>query len=120
MEFIEGFKIKYGYDLEDFEFKEFDLGDAHGREYIDSDGKPVAKLTVTDSIIANVFVYTHYRGYGLSYQLLDVAMDEYGLDTLTVDINNKVAIHAYESYGFKILYGNGSMYTMKFKGISVR
>ena len=52
--------------------------------------------------ISGIEVSKKYKGYGLSYQLLDVAVNELKGNTLSVASDNKIAIHLYEKYGFVI------------------
>lgn len=68
--------------------------------------KLVANVTIIqydngDNFICDLEVSKEYRGNGLSYQLLDVAVKEFKGNCLFVKADNKIAIHAYEKYGFK-------------------
>ena len=54
-----------------------------------------------------------YRGYGLSKQLLNLAVKHYGARYLSVNKNNEVAIKLYKDYGFEIYEESGDMYFMK-------
>lgn len=89
----------------------------NGFFYIDDSGDTeefVAIVTVDDkgndgtgdlkdyNFITAVEVAPKYRGYGLTKQLLDVAIKELKGEFLTVAYDNEVAIKAYKSYGFKI------------------
>ena len=47
-------------------------------------------------------VFGEYKGKGISYYLLDIAVKELGAKSLTVRKTNDIAIHAYIKYGFKI------------------
>ena len=53
--------------------------------------------------ITAIVVNPSYRGKRISYQLLDFAINQFGANSLTVTKSNKVAIHAYEKIGFKII-----------------
>lgn len=110
-----------------------------GYFFLDGD-KPVAVIAVDDrcedsgdlkyyNMISCVEVFPEYRGYGLSKQLLDIAVNELGAEMLTVAYDNEVAINLYKSYGFKISKSSyervkyhrvpydkfSSMYTMFYK-----
>ena len=51
-----------------------------------------------------------FRGHGLSKQIMDLLIDKYNINELTVDKDNKVAINLYKKYGFT--------FTNKYKGDS--
>ena len=79
-----------------------------GYAWIDKDDNLVAYCTVDDSKskddhiwITAIEVYKQYQGYGLSKQLLDVAVKELKGDALSVAVDNKVAKNIYDKYGFK-------------------
>ena len=68
--------------------------------------KLVANVTITqydngDNFIHDLDVSKEYRGNGLSYQILDIAVKEFKCNCLFVKADNKIAIHIYEKYGFK-------------------
>lgn len=54
------------------------------------DGKNVAGLEVSEE----------YKGRGLSYSLLDYAVNELNVVNLAVEKSNSIAMHVYEKYGF--------------------
>lgn len=91
--------------------KDFDEYD-HGYIWVDENDDFVALCTVSDLLntgkfswmkwISGIEVSKKYKGYGLSYQLLDVAVNELKGNTLSVASDNKIAIHLYEKYGFVI------------------
>lgn len=60
--------------------------------------------------IHNIHIEPKYRGYGLSKQLLDYAIRNYGANALAVKIDNKVAQKVYLDYGFT--FGTGTNDTM--------
>lgn len=53
-----------------------------------------------EKIIDYIEISKNYRGMGLSKQLLDMAVNEYGGTSLSVDLDNPVAINVYKKYGF--------------------
>ena len=57
-------------------------------------------------------IYEPYKGHGLSKQMLNVAIREFGATNLSVSKNNEVAIKLYKSYGFKTYKTTDSMYFM--------
>lgn len=57
-------------------------------------------------------IYDPYKGHGLSKQMLNVAIREFGATNLSVSKNNEVAIKLYKSYGFKTYKTTDSMYFM--------
>lgn len=60
--------------------------------------------------IHNIHVEDKYRGYGLSKQLLDYAINNYKANALAVKIDNKLAQKVYLDYGFS--FGSGKDDTM--------
>lgn len=68
------------------------------------------------SWIQPIEVSEKYRGYNLSKQLIDVAINEFGAKYLGVYEDNKVAIKIYNDYGFnvykKVKYNSGAAYFM--------
>lgn len=78
-----------------------------GYIYTDKHNSLVALIAVATynnkkSWIQPMEISKKYRGYGLSKQLLDVAVKELGAKYLAVYIDNEVAINIYKKYGFKI------------------
>ena len=57
-------------------------------------------------------IYEPYKGHGLSKQMLNVAIREFGATNLSVSKNNEVAIKLYKSYGFKTYKTTDYMYFM--------
>ena len=55
------------------------------------DGKNISDLEICEK----------YRGFGLSYQLLDYATQRCGAKNLAVKKNNAIAKHVYTKYGFQ-------------------
>lgn len=52
--------------------------------------------------IQPIEVAKEYRGRGLSKQLIDVAVHEFGSKYLGVFSDNEVAIYIYKKYGFRV------------------
>lgn len=71
------------------------------------DGKnPVAVVVVRKESeiytwITSIDIFPRYRGYGLSYQILDYATKKMGANCLTVAKDNEVAKKVYVKYGFR-------------------
>lgn len=57
-------------------------------------------------------IFPPYKGHGLSKQMLNVAVNEFGANYLSVSKNNELAIKVYKSYGFKIYKSSDTMYFM--------
>ena len=57
-------------------------------------------------------IYEPYKGHGLSKQMLNIAIREFGATNLSVSKNNEVAIKLYKSYGFKTYKTTDFMYFM--------
>ena len=76
----------------------------------------VATYTNGESWIQPIKVSEKYRGYGLSKQLMDVAINQLGAKYLAVYSDNEVAINLYRQYGFKVFekvdYNNSIVYFM--------
>lgn len=62
--------------------------------------------------VSNLFVSPKYRKQQLSYDLLDIATI-FGATKLSVRKTNKIAMHAYQSYGFEIFDENDEFLYMK-------
>lgn len=58
-------------------------------------------------------VFPAYKGYGLSENLMDIAVNNFGATYLTVAKKNKVAHELYKKYGFKDYKDNGAALIMK-------
>ena len=75
-----------------------------GYLYLDNN-KFVAVLAVEDKgdskFIQAIEIDKEYQGYGLSKQLLSVAIKDLSATRLSVNKNNEVAISIYKKYGFK-------------------
>lgn len=73
------------------------------------DGKnPVAVVVVRKESeiytwITSIDIFPRYRGYGLSYQVLDYATKKMGANCLTVAKDNEIAKKVYDKYGFREL-----------------
>lgn len=73
------------------------------------DGKnPVAVVVVRKeneiyTWITSIDIFPRYRGYGLSYQVLDYATKKMGANCLTVAKDNEIAKKVYDKYGFREL-----------------
>lgn len=57
-------------------------------------------------------IFPPYKGHGLSKQMLNVAVNEFCANYLSVSKNNELAIKVYKSYGFKIYKSSDTMYFM--------
>lgn len=57
-------------------------------------------------------IFPPYKGHGLSKQMLNIAVNEFGANYLSVSKNNELAIKIYKSYGFKIYKSSDTMYFM--------
>lgn len=57
-------------------------------------------------------IFPPYKGHGLSKQMLNIAVNEFGANYLSVSKNNDLAIKVYKSYGFKIYKSTDTMYFM--------
>lgn len=72
------------------------------------DGTNIEGLEVSDG----------YRGRGLSYLLLDFAVNELGATKLAVAKDNSIAMHAYEKFGFVPVDEDESFEYMEFRGMT--
>lgn len=74
---------------------------------------------VGDEIWLNYFaVREDYRGKGYGQKALQIFIDRYGVNTLSCNIENEIALHIYEKYGFKVVeeidsFADGKVYLMK-------
>lgn len=73
---------------------------------LDENTKVVGVLSVENknngqTWIQSIEITEPYRGYGLSKQLLELAVKHYGVRYLSVNKKNAVAIKIYEDYGFR-------------------
>lgn len=57
-------------------------------------------------------IYPPYKGHGLSKQMLNIAVNEFGANYLSVSKNNELAIKIYKSYGFKTYKSSDTMHFM--------
>ena len=71
-------------------------------EYRDDKTKWVVSLEITKE----------YRGYGLSKQILDYAVNTMKCKYLSVNKNNEIAKRVYDKYGFKVYHESELMYYM--------
>lgn len=70
------------------------------------DKNPVAVVVVRKESeiytwITSIDIFPRYRGYGLSYQVLDYATKKMGANCLTVAKDNEIAKKVYDKYGFR-------------------
>lgn len=76
----------------------------------------VATYKNKESWIQPIQVSEKYRGYGLSNQLMNIAINKLGAKYLAVYSDNEVAIQLYKKYGFKVFekvdYNNEIVYFM--------
>lgn len=66
------------------------------------DGKNVSDLKISEK----------YRGFGLSYQLLDYATKRCGAINLAVEKCNTIAKYVYDKYGFRVTDEDDEYYYM--------
>lgn len=57
-------------------------------------------------------IFPPYKGHGLSKQMLNIAVNEFGANYLSVSKNNELAIKIYKSYGFKTYKSSDTMHFM--------
>ena len=57
-------------------------------------------------------IFPPYKGHGLSKQMINIAVNEFGANYLSVSKNNDLAIKVYKSYGFKIYKSSDTMHFM--------
>lgn len=57
-------------------------------------------------------IFPPYKGHGLSKQMLNIAVNEFDANYLSVSKNNDLAIKVYKSYGFKIYKSSDTMHFM--------
>lgn len=72
---------------------------------ISKNGTKVGKAlvrTYSDGLIflSNFVIDDKYRGKGLGQQVLKILMTQYGVNGLTVAVDNKAAKHIYDKFGF--------------------
>lgn len=88
---------------------------------MDKQNNPVAQLTTFEwwdgKNIENLKVYDDYKKKGLSYQLLDYAVNKLNCKALAVDKDNEIAKHIYDKYGFKVVDQDTNRYYMQIERI---
>lgn len=57
-------------------------------------------------------IFPPYKGHGLSKQMLNIAVNEFGANYLSVSKNNELTIKIYKSYGFKTYKSSDTMHFM--------
>ena len=83
------------------------LGKTPSIQYIwhTNNGDIVAEFKIWDwwdgKNISDLEICEKYRGFGLSYQLLDYATQRCGAKNLAVKKNNAIAKYVYTKYGFQ-------------------
>ena len=135
--FAEFLQIRHNYDIQRIDntiynrykdqckdLKHIDYKNDHAYIFLDKDNW-VGLVAVDDKKndgnvwITAIVVNPQYRGQKISYHLLDFAVNQFHANALTVTKSNKVAIHAYEKCGFKIVNqsavnsGSDKRYIMK-------
>lgn len=111
------------HSLDDFdlEIERVKLGKTPAKMYTwkDEKGHKVAEFKVWkwwDGInVSDLEISRRYRGYKLSYQLLDYATKKLGVVNLAVKKKNKIAKHVYDKYGFKVTEEGKDIYYMSLK-----
>lgn len=91
----------------------------NGYVYVDND-ELVGYVLVSDHNINPIYICPKYRGYGLSEQMMDVAINELGANRLWAWKDNEIAVNLYKSKGFvidkqKTDYKGDEWYDMKLK-----
>ena len=79
--------------------------------YIDGTKIGEAEVDINGKMLSRLAIYEPYQGKGYGTQIVKQLCDEYGLDCLWVNTDNKKAIHVYEKCGFRIK--EPAMYLMK-------
>ena len=93
----------------------------NGEIAVDNSGKIIGRILIKEkehgTSISGFYVDKDYRGYGIGETLFDDAVNKYNGEILEVYSDNKVAIHMYEKYGFKVVDTHsdedGKIYVMK-------
>lgn len=67
--------------------------------------------------IQAIEIVKKYQGYGLSEQLLDMALKEFNATYLSVNKNNEIAIYIYKKKGFVVYKETDTMYFMRLSSI---
>lgn len=67
--------------------------------------------------IQAIEIVKKYQGYGLSEQLLDIALKEFKATYLSVNKNNELAIYIYKKKGFVVYKETDTMYFMRLSSI---
>lgn len=67
--------------------------------------------------IQAIEIVKKYQGYGLSEQLLDIALKEFNATYLSVNKNNELAIYIYKKKGFVVYKETDTMYFMRLSSI---
>ena len=67
--------------------------------------------------IQAIEIVKKYQGYGLSEQLLDMALKEFNATYLSVNKNNELAIYIYKKKGFVVYKETDTMYFMRLSSI---
>ena len=62
---------------------------------------PIAFMGIENQILEMLFIAPYERGKGLGKKLLQLGMEKYGVNKLTVNEQNPQAIGFYEHMGFK-------------------
>ena len=92
-------------------------------KWTDRKGKPVAEFKIWDwwdgVNVSDLEISKDYRGKGLSYELLDYAVNKCGARNLAVRKNNTIAKHVYDKYGFETTEEDDTYYYMSIKNKEV-
>lgn len=110
-EFIKNNKLKY---------KQLSHIKEHSKGYlfIDSDSNFVCILAIEEKDSDEIWIQAleidkKYKGRGLSYQLIDIAINKFKAKYLSVNKNNELALNIYKKKKFKIYDSTDKMYFMK-------
>lgn len=74
---------------------------AHLMVYVDEGDNIVAFIGIAERMIEMLFVHADHRGEGIGKQLVRYAISHYGIENVTVNEQNPLAIGFYEHLGFR-------------------
>lgn len=79
--------------------------------YVDGVKIGEAEVDTKNKMLARLAIYEPYQDKGYGTEIVKQLTEEYGLNNLWVNSDNKKAIHVYEKNGYKIT--DTTMYLMK-------
>lgn len=111
------------YNISKNKIEEFKKFSEYGSGYIwlDDDNNLIAQIFVNQGkkkkndkgVISELNIDNKYKGYGLSKQILDIAVNELNANSLWVYKDNEIAVNLYKKYGFKVTYETNDQYFME-------